>query len=498
MKTQIIVLESHDDLISVRDRLSWAKTPRILLVWPKGEPVDLRAVDLRVLQRHADSLGAQLAVVSRGFSIRRQAEALGLPVFESSAAAQREAWPAHPVRMRRVLRPPRRDLRTLRGEAIPAEAGWRSNLLARILTFTLGVMGVLAIVSIFVPRASIILYPESRVQSLTVPVSAAIVSEPGPAVGMVPAHEEKVVLTGTWKMDVSGHMLTLPQTTARGVVRFRNLSQEEVEIPAGTVVFAPASPEIRFRTLNLTHLAAGVDEIAEVPVEALQAGAMGNLEAGTLQAIDGPMGLLAAVDNLEPITGGSDQEVSGPNEGDRSQAIKLLTASLLPTAEATLRERLQADQMLLEDTGSALRVVDANFDPPPGGTGPVLTLEARVEFGYRIISTTDLERLAASALNAGLPEGFQPANDLLSYSQVAVPRTDAEGVTRWQMRVERRLLRSPDIASIPGMLGWQSPAKAASILSGFSKWEKQPEIVITPHWWPWMPILPFRSTITVR
>src|SRR5215207_7702582 len=60
MKTQIITLESHDDLISVRDRLSWAKTPRILLVWPKYEKVTLRQVDLKILQRHASSLGAQL------------------------------------------------------------------------------------------------------------------------------------------------------------------------------------------------------------------------------------------------------------------------------------------------------------------------------------------------------------------------------------------------------------------------------------------------------
>jgi len=55
MKTQIITLESHDDLISVRDRLSWAKTPRILLVAPKYVQVNLRQVDLKVLQRHADS-----------------------------------------------------------------------------------------------------------------------------------------------------------------------------------------------------------------------------------------------------------------------------------------------------------------------------------------------------------------------------------------------------------------------------------------------------------
>jgi hypothetical protein len=65
MKTQLIPLESHDDLISIRDRMSWAKTPRILLVWPKSERIPLRPLDLKVLQRHATSLGAQLGLVTR-------------------------------------------------------------------------------------------------------------------------------------------------------------------------------------------------------------------------------------------------------------------------------------------------------------------------------------------------------------------------------------------------------------------------------------------------
>ena len=91
MKTQIIMLESHDDLISVRDRMSWAKTPRILLVWPKYEKVALRQVDLKVLQRHASSLGAQLGLVTRARRVRQDAEALRIPVFESTGQAQRVA-----------------------------------------------------------------------------------------------------------------------------------------------------------------------------------------------------------------------------------------------------------------------------------------------------------------------------------------------------------------------------------------------------------------------
>src|SRR5512146_2372941 len=92
MKTQIIALEAHDDFISVRDRMSWAKSPRILLVWPKYEKITLRAADLRILQQHAATLGAEMGVVTRRGDVRRDAERFGIPVFGSAAAAQRQAW----------------------------------------------------------------------------------------------------------------------------------------------------------------------------------------------------------------------------------------------------------------------------------------------------------------------------------------------------------------------------------------------------------------------
>src|SRR5258705_13516501 len=101
MKTQIITLESHDDLISVRDRMSWPKTPRILLVWAKYEKVTLRQVDLKVLQRHALSLGAQLGLVTRTRRVREDAEALKTPGFESPGRCVLAPWPSRlPARWR--------------------------------------------------------------------------------------------------------------------------------------------------------------------------------------------------------------------------------------------------------------------------------------------------------------------------------------------------------------------------------------------------------------
>src|SRR5512146_2475408 len=141
MKTQIIALEAHDDFISVRDRMSWAKSPRILLVWPKYEKIALRAADLRILQQHASTLGAELGVITRRGDVRRDAERFGIPVFRSAKVAQRQAWsprqqlaaPEHRNRRKRA------DLEAMRRAAAAPEAAWRAKPLARIGFFVLGV-----------------------------------------------------------------------------------------------------------------------------------------------------------------------------------------------------------------------------------------------------------------------------------------------------------------------------------------------------------------------
>src|SRR5690349_13852124 len=174
MKTQIITLESHDDLISVRDRMSWAKTPRILLVWPKYEKVTLRQVDLKVLQRHAASLGAQLGLVTRTRRVREDAAALRIPVFESTGQAQRLAWP-RPRRTRLTQHAPRKDLRQ-QWEHLPARAEgerWSGHPFVRLGAFMVGVASVLVLVVLFIPRAQVTLNPKSKIQSIVLPVVAS-------------------------------------------------------------------------------------------------------------------------------------------------------------------------------------------------------------------------------------------------------------------------------------------------------------------------------------
>jgi hypothetical protein len=313
MKTQIITLESHDDLISVRDRMSWAKTPRILLVWPKYEKVTLRQVDLKVLQRHAASLGAQLGLVTRTRRVRADAEALKIPVFESTGQAQKLAWPK-PRRRRWSQRPPRKDLREQREQVLNQEKGWRVHPATRLGAFLVGVSSVLVLVALFIPRAQVILQPQSKLQSIALPVMAGPSIESVFITGSIPAHERRVIVEGTHSVTVTGAGIT-PQSKARGVVIFRNLTQQAVSIPAGTVV--RTEDNLRFATTRAGEVIAGVDEMLQLPVEAVESGRDGNVEAETIVIIEGRLGLSLSVTNPEPLTGG--REIASVQASDRDR-----------------------------------------------------------------------------------------------------------------------------------------------------------------------------------
>jgi hypothetical protein len=493
MKTQIITLESHDDLISVRDRMSWAKTPRILLVWPKYEKVTLRQVDLKVLQRHASSLGAQLGLVSRARRVRADAEALHIPVFTSTGQAQRVAWPK-PRRRRLVRRSPRKDLRQQREQVPVKEEAWRTHPAVRVSAFLVGVLAVLTLVALFIPRAEITLIPISKTQSLVLPVSASPSVDSVFITGTIPAREKRVIVDGMQTVLVTGAAV-IPQSKAKGIVEFRNLTQQSVTIPTGTVV--QNAEGVRFETTDEGEVAAGVGETLELPIEAVDGGVTGNVEAETINAIEGRLGLSLSVTNPEPAAGGRELPSVQASDADRERVKNLLSKSLEEEARERIADELSPGDLLFDKTLTVSQTLSEEYDPPPGAAGIRLTLSMQVEYSMLFAHASDLTELAVLALNASLPSGFRAADgtDAVTVEPVSNPTLYKDGSTKWTMRAERQIVQQIN------------PAQVTRMIQGFGTWNVEsrlkenlplagePDVKLTPSWWPWMPIVPFRISV---
>jgi len=494
LKTQIIILESHDDLISVRDKLSWAKTPRILLVWPKYEKVTLRVLDLKVLQRHADSLGAQLGLVTRRANVRRDAESLGIPVFVSTATAQRELWPDSAPRSRRIPKVPRRDLRQVRDDVYQKEAAWRTSLPGRVLTFTAGVIAVLAVAGLFVPRAALTLYPEAQTQSIIIPVAASESTESISVTGVIPAQTLSVTVDAEQSLAITSE-ISVPKSKSKGIARFTNLGQAEVEIPAGTVIATETST--RFVTLNDTRLPAGADQFVDVQIEALEAGAQGNIPADKITIIEGGLGLSISVTNPNLLKGGANLQLTGAIDADRARLREVVLENLRRDAESKLRAQAAPADLMLMDTFEIVEISAENFTPPAGQPGNSLVLKMQAEFSVRYVTDDALRQLSFSTLNASVENGFE-STALPAYRVITDPSTDNSGISHFELEVTRTLLRQVDAMQVFSIVRGQKPQSIQDKLISNLSLRQQPEIAMTPAWWPWLPLIPFNISMEVK
>jgi hypothetical protein len=499
MKTQIIQLESHDDVISVRDLMSWAKTPRIVLVWPVGRKrVTLRPVDLALLQRHAASLGAQLGLVTQEGLVRRQALELDLPVFHAASEAQRDPWPEREsLSMRIHRRGERPDLRTLRAEARPIQGVWRGHSVVRVIFFALAVCAILALVGLFVPEAKMTLSPETRTHSVDLAVMASPSLQSVFITGNLPAHLVSAVVAGSQSIPASG-TLTLPADKAQGLAHFRNLTESPIQIPAGTVIATAGTAPIRFATLQAGELAAGIDQTLVLPVQALQAGSTGNLPTDSLQAIQGGLGASLAVTNPEPTTGGEDRSEVTPTSEDRGRLRAQLLNSLREQAQIKLTAELASGDLLFPDTIRVSKTLEEDYQPPLGQPGDTLNLSMQVEFEADYASAENLTELARLALGASQPVGFVSVPESLTYQALTQPVSQADGITRWRMHVEQRLLRQVDLFQVISLVQGRTLAGARQRLDTSLALESPAQISLTPDWWPWLPIAPFRMSVLIQ
>jgi hypothetical protein len=494
LKTQIITLESHDDLISVRDKLSWAKTPRILLVWPRYEKVTLRVLDLKVLQRHADSLGAQLGLVTRRANVRRDAESLGIPVFASTTTAQRNLWTDSAPRSRRIPKAPRRDLRQVRDSVYEKEAAWRASLLGRVLAFTAGVIAVLAMASLFVPRATLTLYPEAKTQSVVIPVSASESTQGVSITGLIPSQKISATVSAEQLLAITSE-ISVPKSKSKGVARFTNLSQGEVNIPAGTVV--AAKPSTRFVTLNDTRLPAGVDQFVDVPIEALELGAQGNVAADTITIVEGSLGLSISVTNPNPLKGGVNSQLIGATDADRTKLREVVMDNFRRDAESKLRAQIAPADILLMDTFEVTQIIEENFTPPAGQPGITLGLTMQVEFSARYVLDDNLRELSLSTLNASVESGFE-ATASPAYKVITDPSTDNSSVSHFELEVTRALLHQVDEMQVFSIVRGHKPESIKDELVSKLSLRQRPEITIVPSWWKWLPLIPFNISVNIQ
>jgi hypothetical protein len=290
----------------------------------------------------------------------------------------------------------------------------------------------------------------------------------------------------------------IPQSKAKGTAVFRNLTQQTVPIPAGTVVRTAGESVVRFETTSAAEVEAGVGNELELPVEAIEGGLAGNVEAETIVVVEGRLGLSLSVTNPEPQTGGREIPSVQATDSDRERAKEELMETLESEARGLLEKDIEAGDILFEDTFAVSQILSEDYDPPAGAAGTQLTLSMQAEFAMLYGAASDLTRLASLALNASLPSGFAATSEALTVQPATDPSLAEDGSIRWRIRAERNIVRQINNGQVMQMIQGLRSSRAQSLLEKNLPLEDAPEINLSPPWWPWVPIVPFRISVVTE
>ena len=499
MKTQIIQLEPHDDTISVKDKMGWSQTGRVALVWPpRGHLMD-RHLDLVLLQRHSQSLGVQIALVTTDPEVRFQAGQLGIPVFRSVRKAQTERWKRKRRKTPGALPPVSGEERLARIQSLLADPIHRkreTRILSqplRIGIFALAVLSVLSIAAVLIPSAEIYITPDTKTQEIALTVQADDSVDEVNLAGVLPASWINVTVEGRGSIPTTGS-ISIPFGYASGEVEFQNLTDQVVDIPAGTVV-STANSSSRYVTQRETRVPAGPGEHASAPVKASMPGSRSNLAGNRIVAVEGDIGVLVTVSNPAPINDGSMASSPAPAAEDRIQLKEELTANLAQTALQEIENALQPGDILLSENPTLVRVISETYDPLDVEPASELELSLRLEFKSPYVAAEYVDDFANSILDANLPTGYTVISGSMNVNQLSAPVFDNGTTNLWRVVLTRDLQSEPSSEEATSLVLGRRPAQASQLLVENLAISGVPRFETTPTWWPVIPFIPIRIDV---
>jgi hypothetical protein len=379
-------------------------------------------------------------------------------------------------------------------EAVPVDGHWRNLLWVRLLSFSLAVIGVLILLVLIFPSASIEMRPQIHEQNLSLTMYSSTSVDAVDINGYVPSYTVSMPIKLSQTIQVTGSE-QIPDQAASGTVVFSNLTTGSVSIPIGTVVSTVGNPPVRFITTEQVFIPPGVGETQEVRVTAVERGSEGNQLSETIIAIEGDLGTRLSVTNPKQTIGGSDRFSPIQTALDRKQLKSRLTDEILRECAKRIPQTLESGDVYFPDTLVVGHTRSEIYFPAEDQTGDSLSLTLDMECKAQYASGTDVKALAALELKAELPSGFVPVPGTISNTIVTPPSTALDGISQWDVETHQMLKPELNASRIMHIIHGRSPQSASQRLMNSIQLTDQPVITITPSWWPWLPFIPFRITI---
>jgi hypothetical protein len=351
----------------------------------------------------------------------------------------------------------------------------------------------LAVLSVAVPSAVVVLTPRTEAQQARLHVRLDPQASEIGSDGSIPASQLVRVVSGELRLPTTG-LADVATSFAAGVVEMENLGDTPLVIPAGTSLRPASRQDLYFRTRS--EIALGPGETGPVEIVASQPGPIGNVPAESINSVDGPLGLSVAVSNPRATTGGAETRRASPTPQDRVRLYQRLALDLVNRAQHEWLEALPEGTVLHPESVAVDEVVTEEYSVEIGAAADshALTLELRV-IGLAYLEE-HLEALAHNDLERRRPEGWTAVPDSLRIDPLPVsPTPSPRDPITLEVSVQETIYVEVDRRALASRLAGSAPAMAAQAVRQEAELAQDPSIQLSPSWWPWMPFLPVQIQV---
>lgn len=496
---QIFELHEHEDVYSIRDRINFAQSERVLLVIPPYSGVLKKRVDLKLIRRFADMRQIEIALVTRDLDQRAMAGELDIPAFLSVEAGQRrQRWRKRDDDLFGPYRPPdRADAHRAahdRDERMaPNKLRHRLWLIGKTALLLMVVLAIMIVAITVVPSADLYLVPQSQ----AVVANAIVIVDPeldfvDIAAGRVPARSTFTEVRGEITIPTTGKK-QIPATRATGVVFFVNQLNIPFRVRQGTVVRTSAGAQaIRFVVTSDVEVPGGIGVQAQAPIEAVEVGARGSVPENFINEIEGVAALSLRISNPEPTSNGTDREVAAVDPNDLDTARVLLLEQLKAQALADMALELDPTEFLLAGSVTIDIILNATYDAEVTEQATDLTLLMRAQFSALVVDSEDANAIVFEVMRQQSPIAYDLLGDGLAFQRSSEAPIGDTGEYQLEMRASGFAAADINIGSAREAIAGRPLDEAIEILQQSLSLQKRPEIIVFPEWFPLIPLLPVR------
>lgn len=495
---QIINLDRNDDIFKIHSQVEWAGGRRVILVVPRAAKALDSEHKVRLVHRWADDADVPIAFVGDDINLRERAAAAGIPAFSSVGQAQRATWKW--VRNAGTISP--RSTALNEGEPEPKKPILdRLGLVGIQLVFTIVLFavaaGVLGLAALYmVPSARITVYPAA----LKVSDSREIILDPSINTvdqinSILPATAFRREISGTATIQTT-KMDNAPADHATGQVVFTNLAGTEATIPVGTVVETSSGVTVRFTTTTAAKLPAGYSTRVTVPIRAVDAGPVGNVKGLQINTIEGPLGAVARVINVDGTGGGSIKQVHIVSFDDKTN-LRTQLSNQLRAAAVTRIQKEGGNEVFIAPASVDVSVVTESFDHLVDDPSDTLSLHVEAVATGMAVDRADLEKFADSALKAKVPKGYSVLPGTLAVETDPNARMEGNSVI-FTLRSSFQITPQLQSADLLKGLNGKPPSEASRLIAQRVQLAQPPQIEMSPGWWPLLPWWDLRLALFVK